>query len=71
MSDSSFGLPPPPLVTPEKARDTARAYKALAQHMAEFGALGEAGRLERDSQWWLTYSTALAQTQTPSTERPS
>jgi len=41
MSDSSFGLPPPPLVTPEKVRDTARAYKALAQ------------------------------TQTPSTERPS
>jgi len=63
MSDSPFALPPPPPMTPEKARDVGRAYKALAEHMSELGAQREAGRAERDSQWWLTYSLALSQTQ--------
>ncbi len=62
MSDGLFGLPPTPLMTPEKARDVGRAYKALANHLTELGVQGEAGRAERDSQWWLTYSIALAQT---------
>ncbi len=31
MSDEAFSLPPTPLMTPQKARDVGRAYKALAQ----------------------------------------
>jgi hypothetical protein len=62
MSDEPFMLPRPPLVTAAKALETARHYKALAKHMADIGDRAEAGRLERDSQRWLTYSIALAQT---------
>jgi len=62
MSDTPFALPPIPLMTAEKARDTARAYQALAEHLHEVGSRLEAGRLERQAQWWLTYSIALAQT---------
>ncbi len=61
MSDDTFMLPTPPLMTPEKAMETARGYKALADHMSNIGSLGEAGRLERSSQWWMTCSIALAQ----------
>ena len=69
MSDDPFSLPPTPLMTPEKARDVGRAYKALAEHLSEIGAQREAGRAERDSQLWLTYSISLAQT--PPTEKPT
>jgi hypothetical protein len=61
MSDDPFMLPTPPLMTQDKARDVGRAYKAMAQHLSELGAQGEAGRMERDSQRWLTYAIALAQ----------
>jgi hypothetical protein len=67
MSDNPFSLPPPPLMTPQKALDVGRAYKALAEHLVDLGAQREAGRAERDSQWWLAYAIALAQTQ-PKTE---
>ena len=56
-----------PLMTPERARDVGRAYKALASHLAKLGVPRDASRAERDSQWWLTYSIFLAQT--PPTER--
>jgi hypothetical protein len=47
---------------PGKARDVARGYQAMADHLHEVGYLREATRLERQAQWWLTYSIALAQT---------
>jgi hypothetical protein len=67
MSDQQFVLPPVPLMTPERARDVGSAYKALASQLTEAGVIGDAARLERTSQWWLTYSIALAQT-LPKTE---
>lgn len=65
MSDEPFSIPPVPLMTPQKARDVARGYQGLAQHLAELGVNTEAARLERTSQWWLTYSIALAQANQP------
>jgi hypothetical protein len=64
MSDINppFMPPPPPLMSAEKARDVARAYKGFADHLAEFGLSRQAQLAMRDSQWWLTYSIALAQT---------
>jgi hypothetical protein len=63
MSDTPpFALPPIPLMSAEKARDVGRAYKALADHLTEFGLPRQAAAATRDSQWWLTYSIALAQT---------
>jgi hypothetical protein len=49
-------------MSPEKARDVGRAYKAFADHLTEFGLAREAAIAMRDSQWWLAYSIALAQT---------
>lgn len=63
MSDEPpFMLPPTPLMSADKARDVARAYKALGTHLTEMGLQREAALAMRDSQWWLTYSIALAQT---------
>lgn len=59
MSDA---LPPIPPMSVEKARDVGRAYKSLADHLTEFGLPHQAALATRDSQWWLTYSIALAQT---------
>jgi hypothetical protein len=58
-----FSLPPAPLTTPEKARDIARDYKAWAVRLTEYGLTREVAVATRDSQWWLTYAIALAQTQ--------
>jgi hypothetical protein len=62
MSDNPFFLPTPPLMTPEKARNLGRAYQAMAEHLSSAGVNREAARMERESQWWLTYSIALSQT---------
>ena len=63
MSDLPFMLPDtPPLVTAEQARDVGRAYKGLADRLANLGARGDATRLERQSQWWQAYALVLAQT---------
>jgi hypothetical protein len=63
MSDvPPLGPPPVPLMSPDKARDVARAYRTLADHLTEFGLPRQAGIALRDSQWWLTYSIVLAQT---------
>jgi hypothetical protein len=62
MSDEPFMPPRPPLMSPETARDLARASKGMARQLDEVGVRREAARMERDSQWWLTYSIALAQT---------
>jgi hypothetical protein len=59
---SEFVPPQPPLLSPEKARDLARAYKALAGQLTETGQARQASLAMRDSQWWLTYAIALAQT---------
>jgi hypothetical protein len=62
MSDEPFAIPPVPLMDAAKARDVARAYKAWAGQLTEMGLTREAAAAARDSQWWLTYSIALAQT---------
>jgi hypothetical protein len=62
MSDDPFMLPEtPPLVTAKQARDTARIFKGLAEHMESIGARGEATRAERQSAWWMAYAIALSQ----------
>jgi hypothetical protein len=63
MSDQPFGFPLPPVMTAEKARDTARAYKAMAIHLVEVGDTGAAARMERDSGWWLAYALVLPATE--------
>jgi hypothetical protein len=65
MSDDPFTIPPIPMMSAEKARDVARAIQGLANHLTEIGVPTEAARFERTSQWWLTYSIALAQTRKP------
>lgn len=59
---TTMQLPPIPLMTADKARDVGRSYKALADHLTEFGLPRQAAAAMRDSQWWLAYSIALAQT---------
>ena len=61
MSDQPYALPPVPLMTPERAVLVARNYKALAENLANL-VPGDAARAERQSQWWLNYSIALAAT---------
>jgi hypothetical protein len=61
MSDEPFGLPPVPLMSAERARDVSCGYQAMADHLNDVGYLREAARLERQAQWWMTYSIALAQ----------
>jgi hypothetical protein len=63
MSDEPYMLPTtPPIMDAAKARDLARAYKGLADHLTDLGVTGEAARNLRSSQWWMAYSIALAQT---------
>lgn len=62
MSDQPFILPPVPLMTAERARDVARAYKAWSEQLTDMGLQRESARAGRDSQWWMTYSLALSQT---------
>lgn len=62
MSDDFFSLPPIPLMTPERALYLGRACKAMAEQYVESGVRPLAARMERDSNWWLAYSIALAQT---------
>jgi hypothetical protein len=61
MSDPPFGLPPVPMMTPERARDIGRLYQALSDELAaDYPA--QAAREAQRSQWWLTYAITLAQT---------
>jgi hypothetical protein len=62
MSDEPFIIPPVPLMTPGRARDVARAYKALADQLNEAGLARQSAAALRDSNWWLTYAITLAQT---------
>ncbi len=52
-----------PKMSPEAAQEIARGYKWLAESYASAGMTRDATRMERDSQWWMTYSISLAQTQ--------
>ena len=51
-----------PKMPSAKAQEIACGLKWLAQSYAEAGMIRDATRAERDSQWWMTYSTLLAQT---------
>jgi hypothetical protein len=57
-------LPPSaiPLMSPERARDIARGHKWLHQQYDETGMPREAARALRDSELWLGYALALANT---------
>jgi hypothetical protein len=54
-------------MAPDKAQEISRGLWWLAQSYTEAGMRREAARAEKDSQWWLAYSTSLAQTP-PATE---
>lgn len=62
MSDEPFLPPRVPMMTAARAREVGRAYRAFADVLTENGLPAEARRAMRDSQWWLAYSIALAQT---------
>jgi len=49
-------------MAPDKPQEIARGRKWLAQSYAEAGMQRDAQRAGNDSQWWLAYSTSLAQT---------
>ena len=63
VSDEPFMLDEtPPLMSAEQARDVARHYKGLADHMRRLGARGDVTLLERQSNWWLAFALVLAKT---------
>jgi len=62
MSDAQFMPEPPALMSAVKARNIARAYKALAERFADAGDRPRARGAMENSQWWLTYSISLSQT---------
>jgi len=66
VSDDAFSLPstPPPIMSPEKARDIGRAHKGWANYLSSQGLSAEARQAEQSAQWWLTYSITLTQTKT-------
>jgi hypothetical protein len=60
MSDQPFLIP---LMTPDKARDIARAHKWLANSYTEANMRREAATAQRESEWWLAYALTLEATQ--------
>lgn len=71
MNDEPFMPPqPPPLMSATKARNLARAYKGMANHLRSEGLTAEANVMERDANWWLFYAIALSQTP-PDEEKPT
>jgi len=61
MSDSPFMLPQPPRVSAEEARDTARAWKGMADHLTAIRDTAGARHAMQESQRWLAYAIALGQ----------
>jgi hypothetical protein len=51
-----------PLMTPEKARDIARAHKWLADSYAESDMRRQSAAALRESEWWLAYALTLEAT---------
>ena len=62
MSDAQFMPEPPALMSAVKARNIARAFKALAEQFTDAGDRPRARAAMDDSQWWLTYAISLSQT---------
>jgi hypothetical protein len=62
MSDSPFLLPQPPRVTAEEARETARAWKGMADHLRGIRDAAGARHAMTESQWWLAYAHVLSVT---------
>ena len=62
MSDEPFFLPHPPLMSAVEARNLARMYKSMADHLRSRSVLGEVPYMERQSAWWLAYAISLSQT---------
>ena len=60
MSDSPFLLPQPPRVTTEEARDTARAWKGMADHLRAIRDVAGSRHALQESQWWLVFAQALS-----------
>lgn len=65
MSDDPFFLPGPPQVTAAQARETARLWKGMADHLASLRDGAGMRRALQESQWWMTYSVALGQSEKP------
>lgn len=62
MRESPFLLPQPPHVTGQQARDTARAWKGMADHLTSIGDAAGGRRAMQESAWWMAYAIALGQT---------
>lgn len=62
---SDFPFPHSPRVTAEQARDTARAWKAMADHLSSLPYVAGARNAMRESERWMAYSVALAQVPPP------
>lgn len=59
---SDYLLPEtPPLMSAKQARDLARYYRGLAEHLRSLGVNGEARTLDQRSAWWMAYAVALSQ----------
>jgi hypothetical protein len=59
MSDDP-DFPPTPPMTPERARDIARAWQGLAENLRGFvGTPGEIREAEQRSLWWVAYAATL------------
>jgi hypothetical protein len=65
MSDSPFLLPQPPRVTADEARDTARLWKGMADHLATLRDMAGARHAMQESQWWMAHAIALGQPTPP------
>lgn len=61
MSDSPFMLPQPPRVTADEARDTARLWKGMADHLTTLRDMAGARHAMQERQWWMAYAIALGQ----------
>ena len=68
MSDAPFIPPQPPLMSALRARNVARAYKGMADHLRAEGLTTEANTMERNATWWIAYAIALAQIPPEATE---
>jgi len=64
MSDQPSTPAPamPPLMSPERARDSGRLYQELSEQFDASCGTAQAARELQKAQWWLTYSITLTQT---------
>jgi hypothetical protein len=63
--DRPYGIPPAPLMTPERARLIGRSYITVADSYRAAEMTEAAANAERQAQTWLAYALSLAATPQP------